>query len=538
MDNNINQIKRLYLSHDYTSLSILIVVECLIIFYLLPRKYSNGYTIDLINNWRMRPIVGFEPEELTTINSTVYYLNEQLGLGNWEGIINSCNCLSSTNSKYSNQLIRKKCNKNMLKSDCVNINKIPPKSYYSWKGVILNPKLSRNTLTYLDYLKYYSNYECLVDQIDCGYLDSQYELKLCLPKDSLCPINHIFIDQNPLIENTPFYYKNIKLNDNYYLHYTNQKYNGIVLVQLKISELMPCGNPLNENRKEMEYILYANEKFRCEDSVEDYRYFELDYENKTTLYNENGIKEIIENLPLYSIKDNNQQLFYRGYIGISKKIQFNDGNLDFLDSIKRNLIINNFLRFILILCIMGVIYLSIKTNDRRINNKKILRQDIINRLFIEVGYLVLMFDSLYLYSCNSRIYYLLFYISAITSIGSKKVFHTVSLFSFLDLYICCGLVFLIFYNPFFFLSEKFAKCLPKRKDNNLKNNQSSAINVEIVANQMQDNNVNNEFNRIKEANKENEINNTFEEKYTNEINKNNNPGITDEKIDDKPPNNI
>ncbi len=538
MNNNINQIKRIYLTHDYTTFTILVTLAVLLIFYLFPREYSNGYTKDLIDNWRMKPIIGFEPEELDTINSTVYYINQQLGLGNWEGIINSCNCLSSTNSKYSNQLIRKKCDKKMLKSGCSDINKIPPKSYFAWKGKVLNPKLSRNTLNYLDYLQGYSNFECLIDQIDCGYLDSHYELKLCLPKDVLCPINHIFIDQNPIFENTPYNYINIQLNNNFYLHYTNEKSNGIVLVQLKISELMPCGNPLNENRKEMEYYLYSIDKFRCEDSVEDYRYFELDYENKTTLYNENGIKEIIDNLPLYNIKESNQQIFYRGYIGLSQKIKFNEANLDFLENLKKNIVINNLLRLVLIFCILGVIYLSIKTNDRRINNKKIFRQDIINRVFIEFGYFVLTFDSLYIYSCNSRIYYLLFYVSSITSLGAKKVYYNVSLFSFLDLYICCGTIFLIFYNPFFFLSEKFAKCLPKKKVNNLKNNQSSAINVEIVANQMQDNNINNGFDRIKNANKENEINNTFEEKYTNEINKNNNPGITDEKNDAKTPNDI
>ena len=535
MNNNINQIKRIYLSHDYTTLSILIILGILIIFYLFPREYSNGYTKDLIDNWRMKPIIGFEPEELDTINSTVYYINQQLGLGNWEGIINSCNCLSSTNSKYSNQLIRKKCDKKMLNSGCINIKKIPPKSYFSWKGIMLNPILSKNTLLYLDYLKSYSNYECLIDEIDCGYLDSHYELKLCLPKNSLCPINHIFIDQNPIFENTPYKYKNIKLNNDFYLHYTNEKNNGIILVQLKISELMPCGNPLNENRKEMEYILYANDKFRCEDTVEDYRYFELDYENKSTLYIENGIKDIIDNLPLYYINDINQQMFYRGYIGINKKIKFYSENLDFFENLKHNLRINNLLRLLLILCIIGIIYLSIKTNDRRVNNKKIFRQDIINRVLIEFGYIVLFFDSLYLYSCNSRIYYLLFYVSPITGLGAKKVYFNISLFTFLDIYICCGVVFLIFYNPFFFLCEKIAKCLPKRQVNNLKNNQSSAMNVQIVANQIQDNNNNNGFDRIKNANKDNQ-NSTFEEKYTYEINPNNNPGTNEEKIDEIPPN--
>ena len=63
------------------------------------------------------------------------------------------------------------------------------------------------------------------------------------------------------------------------------------------------------------------------------------------------------------------------------------------------------------------------------------------------------------------------------------------------------------------------------------------MNVQLVANQIQDNNNNNGFDRIKNANKDNQ-NSTFEEKYTNKINKNNNPGITDEKNDAKTPNDI
>ena len=77
----------------------------------------------------------------------------------------------------------------------------------------------------------------------------------------------------------------------------------------------------------MEYILYVNDNFRCENSVEDY-----DYKNKSTLYFENSIKNIIDNLPLYYIIDINQQISYRGYIGISKNIKFYSKNLDFFKS--------------------------------------------------------------------------------------------------------------------------------------------------------------------------------------------------------------
>ena len=75
--NNINQIRKIYLVHDYTTLSISLILTLVIIFYLIPRELSNGYSKDLISNWRMRPIMGFNPEEISETNSTTYFINEQ-----------------------------------------------------------------------------------------------------------------------------------------------------------------------------------------------------------------------------------------------------------------------------------------------------------------------------------------------------------------------------------------------------------------------------------------------------------------------------
>ena len=538
--NHLNQIRKIYLVHDYTTLSVLMILSLVIMFYLIPRKLSNGYTKDLISNWRMRPIMGFNPETISDSNSSIYYINEQLGLGQWEGIVKSCNCFLSANENYSNNLYRKKCNKKMLKNGCENINKIPARSFIAWKGIILNPEISKNNLEYLHYLKDYSDERCEDDLKDCGYLDSNYELKLCLPKNVLCPINHIFIDQNPIVESILFY-KNIKLNDDYYLHYTNEKSSGKILVQLKISELMPCGNPLNDNRKSMEYFLYKIEKFKCEDSVEDFRYYEIDFENKSTLYDENGITEIVNNLPFYELNNNTQQLFIRSYIGLTKKIKFDSSYLDFFAHFNYNLIINNSLRLFMFFIMGCIIYFSINDNHKRGNNKKMFVNDVISRILIQISISVIIYDTYLLYDYNTKLYYLFSYMSSITSYGTTKIYEYITIFSFLDLYILFALTFLFFYNPFFLLSEKLSKICPKlflkNANNNINKNNSSA-NVEIVANQINNDKNMNGFERIKDANKE--VQDKFEEKYSNENeNKNEvNPNDLNINFDEKPPNNI
>ena len=543
--NNLNQIRKIYLVHDYTTLSISLILTLVIIFYLIPRELSNGYSKDLISNWRMRPIIDFNPEEISETNSTTYFINEQLGLGQWEGIIKSCDCNLSQNEKYSQHFFRKKCSKTMLKYNCKNINKIPPKSYTAWKGKKLNPIISKNNLDYLSYLLQYSDESCEGNLKDCGYLDSNYELKLCLPQNILCPINHIFIDKNPNIAST-YFYKNIKLNDNYYLHYTNEKSNGKILVQLKISELIPCGNILNDNRYEMESFLYKIEKFKCEDGIEDYRYFEIDYENKSTLYNENGISDIVNKLPFYQFNNNNQQLFTRSYIGLTKKVKFYSYHLEFFAHLKYNIVINNCLRLFIFLIIGCLISFSIKDNNKRGNNKKMFINDVISRIFIELALFIMIYDSYFLYDYNTKLYYLIYYMSPISSYGLKKIYNYITIFSSLDLYILLGSIYLVFYNPFFLLSEKFAKICPKFFNKNLSGNfnqnnginkNNSSANVEIVANQINNENNMNGFERIKDVNKE--VQEKIEEKYINE-NEDINGVIPSNNInfDEKPPNNI
>lgn len=160
---------------------------------------------------------------------------------------------------------------------------------------------------------------------------------------------------------------------------------------------MPCGNALNENRKEMEYLLYSIDKFKCEDNVEDYRFFELDYENKSVLYLENKIFDIVNNLPLYEFKDNNQQIFYRGYIGLTHKIKIYHSHLIFFEHLKHNLTIHNLIRLLIFLILILIILFSIKENNKRGYNIKIFRRDIIIRIILEIGMFLTLYNSFYLF---------------------------------------------------------------------------------------------------------------------------------------------
>ena len=542
---DLNYIRKIYIMHDYTQCSVLVFILLILLFYMIPREYSNGYTDDLLLNLSLRPIIDFEPQVIGINNTEKYSLSFQSTLGKWEGTVKSCNCLNSTNKDFNNKLFRKKCSKKMLKSYCFNLPKYPYYYYRAWKGIYLNPIPSSNQLNYIDYYQKYSyNGKCLNDLKDCGFLDSNYIKKLCLPSNFTCPINHIYIDNN---ENGTYNYnyKNIKLNDGYYLHYTNEKKNDNIIVELKISELLPCGNPSYDNRKEMEYELYKKDKFNCIDNIEDYRYSNFDYESKQLLYYENGINQIINDLPLYNVKNTSTvQIFYRGYIGIQRKIKLSQRYLTFFEYYKFNIYANNALRLFITFFIIIFIFFSIKDNKKRGSNVKMFRSDIIIRIILEITIAILIYDTYVIYLYNNNYYILLNNVNSLSGIGSKKICNLTFLFSYLDLYLLFGLIFLFFYNPIFLLSEKIAKWYPLKKINrniNHNNNNSSSVAVGIIGNQMEQN-PKDGFDKIKQRNIEKE-NNQVEVKLDQDSNPEEHKNNTfsenqNEHFDEKPINNI
>ena len=65
---------------------------------------------------------------------------------------------------------------------------------------------------------------------------------LYFPESKVCPINHIYIDN--IFFGLNEFYKNINLGNNYFLHYTNTKIDGQILVDLRVG---PSSIPLELN---------------------------------------------------------------------------------------------------------------------------------------------------------------------------------------------------------------------------------------------------------------------------------------------------
>lgn len=531
---DLNHIRKIYSIHDYLQSTTILIIYILLLFYIIPREYSNGYIDDLFDNWNMNPIVDFHNIEKKENDSTPFFLNDHFSLGSWDGIVKSCNCLNlNINKDYDNKLIRKKCSKKMIKNGCNNIPKIYPVSYKSWKGVYLNPIRSNHSYSYIDYFYHFSYEQCGKGLKDCGYIDTNLIFKLCLSKDEECPINHIYVDKKEK-SNSNYNYKTFKLNDDYYFHYTNEKENGAIIVQLKISELLPCANPNYDNRKEMEYELYSKKEHNCKDEIEDYRYNDIDFENKSTLYFENGIDKIIENLPSYQIKDTSVQLFHRGYLSLEKKVKMNQDYLAFFEYYKFNIYANNALRLFMTSFCGIFVSLSMKNNEKRGGNNKMFKSDLIVRSVIEIVIFILIYDTYLIFDYGRTYFNLLNYVSPITKMGIKKIINNIEMFMFLDFFILGILCFVCIFNPFFLLSETIAKIFPSKKKNMTNNNSSVAI--DMMANQIGQNVEG--FDKIKQKNIENSTQNHTTKEGDNHISEKYNENDNDNNIEEKPENNI
>ena len=98
------------------------------------------------------------------------------------------------------------------------------------------------------------------DGIKCG-VDSIGNVLFFNNTDE-CPINDIFIDDSSDVTDKEYKYENIPLNNGKYLHYTNKKTDGIIIVQIVFKgEKKVCENNVFENINDICYYLdncYAN----------------------------------------------------------------------------------------------------------------------------------------------------------------------------------------------------------------------------------------------------------------------------------------
>ena len=157
---------------------------------------------------------------------------------------------------------------------------------------------------------------------------------MCLKESEKCPINKVIINNNSTSPDD-FGYTVIDLDDDFYLHYTNEDVNNYIITGFNLSEGKICANPFFHNLNNFEqYFLEKNFNFsgcnkEYNDNLYDEKsYFELDTITREKLLEDNNLLSYINSLPNYPI--NNLQstltLFSKTYTGFHQNC-INDNKL-------------------------------------------------------------------------------------------------------------------------------------------------------------------------------------------------------------------
>ena len=274
----------------------------------------------------------------------------RIKLGTWQGTVKGCGSEKNGIKKARIPKENKDC-----KKDEITIEKIPPQNIFVFKGLTICGKTKEK---YYDLLFSDSviekNQDCPEGFKNCGYIDTMKN-KLCLKKDSQCPISYIKIKDvnSPPPDNIT----NLKVieNENIKFYYSNDPYEDTPEVpyiqnSFKIADSIICSLPnLYYSNLDL-FILDAFKKGLSPDcmlkdysqniTIDNLRYHKLNTINQYELYKENGIIDIITNNNLNDFgfnvekyKENNLNIYINSHFGFNKtclkhrKYQFNINEL-------------------------------------------------------------------------------------------------------------------------------------------------------------------------------------------------------------------
>ena len=320
----------------YSKLHIILnILKVLCIFPILILSRTISFDSEISNQISNEFLENFESGYLLELHKCNSNEN-RIKFGKWQGTIKGCGTENNGIKKARIPKENKDC-----KKDEVIIEKIPPQDIFVFKGLTICGKTKG---------KYYNllfsnsvieeNKDCPEGLKNCGYIDT-IKNKLCLEKDSECPISYIKIkDINSpppdnithlkVIENEKikFYYSNNPYDDTHEVPYIQNAF--------KIADSKICALPnLYYSNLDL-FLLDAFKKGLSSDCVlkgyspnitidENNRYHKLNSINQYDLYNENGIIDIItrNNLNDYGFnvekyKENTVNLYINSHFGFNK----------------------------------------------------------------------------------------------------------------------------------------------------------------------------------------------------------------------------
>ena len=193
-------------------------------------------------------------------------------------------------------------------------------NYFKKKGLCTSKRPDKNYFDYIDSSVDRSE-GCPKSTRKCGRLDNNRNL--CIKTSETCPINDIVYNNQQIYINDSITYKTIQINENEFLHYTNQKTDNYIITNLTVIGGadyggFPCGS--NDNNDFRNYSLIEKNNFCLGDFTSPKYYF---FRNLSTIslkdfYEENYLN--LSYLPEY--KDltykGNMTLFSTGFFSLSE----------------------------------------------------------------------------------------------------------------------------------------------------------------------------------------------------------------------------
>ena len=235
--------------------------------------------------------------------------NNKIIFGKWNGLLSGCDC---SNNEFKDKIYLTECFEEEIKNDCFNVNKSEQKNIEK-----INEKNIFSNTKKISYLKYLKNIDkkgekCLKGFKKCGKLDNfNY---LCFDNNFECPINDIKINKNKSLIN----YNSIKLNNNYYFHYSNKFIENKIITNIFISNfknndfnIIFDNYKLSPNYKDNYFNL--SEFLFYENNIENIFIF-----NKSDIYFFNNISQFFSNNNKKIFDFNNEKI----YLNIEKGFKY------------------------------------------------------------------------------------------------------------------------------------------------------------------------------------------------------------------------
>lgn len=299
----------------------LVIAFILSILFRFNFSFSVNYLSSIESSMQSQPIYNIKESQ-----SECEANQQKLSFGLWPGTVGGCSCIKKDGT---GTLERNLCSESDSKKGCTNVTAIEAIKYTNWKGKQFCYDNNKGNVSYSILLKssVNANETCPEGQKQCGLLDTLNH-KLCVKNEESCPINYMIVNENETftIENTTYKFTSIKLNDNKYLHYTNEAVDSYIITQLSVSDGDICIDPSELNLKYETYLLNYYENYGCsykyDNTTYNENYKQVDKVNKYTLMNDNGIFAKIGTTDFYKpeeLKANETYLYQSPYMGIKKE---------------------------------------------------------------------------------------------------------------------------------------------------------------------------------------------------------------------------